>query len=199
MKISDIDPLQHRTPEYPVDPLLVKRWSPYAMSGEPITRDELRTILDAIRWAPSSYNEQPWRVIYALRDTPQWQPMFDLLVEANQGWATNAAALFLFVTRKTFSKNGKPNPVAVYDCGSAWQNLALQATSMGLYAHGMAGFNMNQAPAVLDIPDDFEVCAMAAVGKGGNVEDLPDDRQDGEKPKGRMDIDEYAFEGKFNG
>jgi len=199
MKVSDINVSAHRQPEHPVEPLLVKRWSPYALSGEPITRDQLMTLLDAIRWAPSSYNEQPWRVIYALRDTPQWHPMFDLLVEANQGWARNAAALFLIAGKKTFTQNGKPNPVFKFDCGSAWQNLALQATSMGLFAHGMAGFNHNQAPSVLDIPDDYEVCAMAAVGKPGNVDDLPEAKRDGEKPNGRKPIDEFAFEGKFKG
>jgi len=199
MKINEIDALTHRTPDYPVEPLLVKRWSPYALSGEPITQEQLMTILDAVRWAPSSYNEQPWRVIYALRDTPQWQPLFDLLVEPNQAWAKHAAALFLFATKKTFTRGGKPNPVAVYDCGSAWQNFALQTTALGLYAHGMAGFNKNQAPAVLGIPDDFEVCAMAAVGKPGRVEDLPEEKRDGEKPTGRMAIEDYAFEGRFQG
>jgi len=197
MKIADIDALQHRQPDYPVEPLLVKRWSPYALSGEPITRDQLMTLLDAVRWAPSSYNEQPWRVIYALRDTEAWEPMFNLLVPPNQAWAVNAAALFLFVGKKTFSMNGKPNPVFKYDVGSAWQNLALQATAMGLCAHGMGGYNANQAPAVLGIPDEFEPCAMAAVGHPGNVNDLPEDRRDGERPKGRKAIEEYAFEGAF--
>src|SRR6185369_16773003 len=112
----------------PIEPLLYKRWSPRSMSGEPISEQELLTVFEAARWAPSTYNEQEWRFLYARRNTPQWPLLFNLLMEANQLWCKKAALLCVVIARKTFTRNGKPNPVHLYDAGSAWENLALQAT-----------------------------------------------------------------------
>ncbi len=189
----------HRTPDYPVDPVFVHRWSPRAMSGEPISEKQLFTLLEASRWAPSSYNEQPWRIIYARRDTPAWARHLGLLVEANQTWCRNAAALLLFVSKKAFTKGGKPNPVHVFDCGSAWENLALQGAHMGLVIHGMAGFDNERARKELGVPDDFSVCAMAAIGRPGRTEDLPENLRSIEAPSPRKPVREFAFEGTFPG
>ncbi len=189
----------HRKPDHPVDPVFVHRWSPRAMSGEPISNEQLMTLLEAARWAPSSYNEQPWRVMYAKRDTPAWARHLGLLMEANQVWCKNAAVLLLFVSKKTFAKNNKPNPVHVFDCGSAWENLALQGAQMGLVIHGMAGFDVERARKELGVPDDFTVCAMAAIGKLGLTEDLPENLRSIEAPSGRKPVTEWAFEGRFPG
>lgn len=186
-----------RRPDHPVDPLLVHRWSPRAMSGEALADHQLMTLLEAARWAASSYNEQPWRFCYAKRGTPHFDAYLALLMEANQVWCKNAAALLLIATKKTFTHNGKPNAVCVFDAGSAWTSLALQAAAMGLVAHGMAGFDGARARVALGVPDDFEICAMVAVGKPGRTEDLPENLRAMEKPSPRKPIAEWAFEGKF--
>jgi nitroreductase len=169
------------------------------MSGEPVAHGELQRLFEAARWAPSSYNEQPWRFIYAHRDTPHWERLFSLLLEANQVWVKPAGALVLIVTKKTFSKNNAPNRVAVFDAGSAWQSMALQGAAMGLVVHGMAGFDWDRARTELAIPDDFEICAMLAVGKPGRVEDLPEGLRAVEKPTPRRPIAETIMEGTFRG
>jgi len=191
------NPLDHRKADHPIEQLFVKRWSPRAMSGQPITDAELNQLFEAARWAPSSYNEQPWRFLYAKRDTPHFQTFFDLLVDANKAWNGNAAVLMVIVSSKVFSRNNSPNPVHVFDAGSAWENLALQGAAMGLVVHGMAGFNGNKARAVLGVPDDFEVCAMMSIGRPGEIEVLPEALRGKEVPSGRKPVREFAFEGGF--
>jgi len=128
--------LEHRHPDRPIDPLFLRRWSPRAMTGEPITQDELLTLFEAGRWAPSTYNEQEWRYLYAKRDTPAWNTHFNVLMEANQAWCKNAALLCVVLAHKVFARNGQPNPVHLFDTGAAFENLALQGTAMGLVVLG---------------------------------------------------------------
>src|SRR5687768_5737942 len=168
-------PEDHRTPDRPIEPLFIRRWSPRAMSGKPITEEQLLTLFEAARWAPSTYNEQEWRFLYARRETAQWPLFFDLLMEANQAWCKNAALLVLIVAHKVFARNGKPNPVHLFDVGSAWENLALQATAMGLVSHGMAGFDFDKARTALRVPDDYAVAAMFAIGHPGDPDHLPEE------------------------
>src|SRR3954453_20347778 len=99
------NPDEQRKPDYPIEPLIYRRWSPRAMSGEPLTEKEIFTLFEAARWAPSTYNEQEWRFLYARRDTPQWPLLFDLLKEANQAWCKNAAVLCVVLARKRFIRN----------------------------------------------------------------------------------------------
>src|SRR5438105_7312907 len=122
------NPDDYRKPDFPIEPILYRRWSPRAMSGEPITDQEMLTLFEAARWAPSTYNQQEWRFLYARRQTPQWATFFDLLVEANRAWCDKAAMLVVTVAYKTLTATGKPNPVHLFDCGAAFENLALQGT-----------------------------------------------------------------------
>ena len=186
---------QTRKADYPIDSVFLDRWSPRAMSGEPITEEELFTLFEAARWAPSSFNNQPWRILYARRDTGHWQLFFDLLVEFNQSWAKNAAALVLFISKTTFDHNGEPAATHSFDTGAAWENLALQATLKGLVVHGMQGFDYDKARTTLNIPDGFNVEAMAVIGKPGRKEDLPERMQEREAPSDRRKLDGTAFEG----
>jgi len=186
-----------RVARYTVEDLIINRWSPRAMSGEPISDEELMSLFEAARWAPSSYNNQPWQFIYAMRNTPHWESLFNLLVEFNQSWATNAAALIVVVSRDTFEKNGKPSCTHSFDAGAAWQNLALQGTVNGLVVHGMEGFSYERAKKELHIPDDYTVEAMIAVGKPGKREDLPVDLQEREQPSDRKYVSEFTSEGIF--
>ena len=184
--------------QHPVDELFLDRWSPRAMSGEAVSDEELMTLFEAARWAPSSYNNQPWRILYARRETGPWQTFFGLLVEGNQAWAKDAAALLLFVSKETFDFNGKPYPTHSFDTGAAWENLALQATMLGLVTHGMQGFDYERARTELNIPEGFRVEAMVAVGRPGDPAQLPEPLREREAPSGRKPLSEITREGAFN-
>jgi len=197
MLVTDIDVSQFRKPAHDIEPLLVRRWSPRAMSGEAISDQELLTLFEAARWAPSSYNAQPWRFLYARRGTEHWDRFFNLMVPFNQGWTQHAAVLMVVVSRKVFEQNGKPSPTHSLDAGAAWQNLALQGSRMGLVVHGMQGFDYEQARTVLHVPEEFQVEAMIAVGRPGQLEDLPEELRKREQPSDRKPIAEIALEGGF--
>jgi nitroreductase len=186
-----------RKADYPIESLFVRRWSPRAMSGEPISEKEMLTLFEAARWAPSTYNEQEWRFLYARRDTPQWPTFFGLLAEGNQKWCVRAALLSVIVAHKVFQQNGKSNPVHVFDTGAAYENLALQGTAMGLVVHGMQGFDYDKARTSLGIPDDYAVCAMFAAGRPGDLDQLNPEMRQWEKPSPRKPAREIICEGKF--
>jgi nitroreductase len=186
-----------RTPDHPIDPLFVDRWSPRAMSGEPITHDELMRLFEAARWAPSSGNSQPWRMLYAHRDTEHWPRFFDLLNPGNRSWCVHAAVLVVFVSQTTRPGSDKPMRTHAYDTGAAWITLAYQGWLSGFVVHGMAGFDYEKARTTLGVPDDFQVNAMCAIGRPGPIENLPDDLRVRERPNTRKSVEEFAFEGGF--
>ncbi len=186
-----------RTSRYKVNPLLIGRWSPRAMSGEKITEEQFMTIMEAARWAPSSYNNQPWRFIYAFRETPDWGKLFNLLVPANQVWVARGAVLILVISHNNFDYNNKPSRTHTFDTGAACENMALQAFDRGLVCHGMEGFNYDRARKDLNIPDDYTVEAMFVIGKPGKKEDLPLEMQKREQPSDRKKLEEILFKGKY--
>jgi nitroreductase len=192
------DPLDHRKADYPIDPLFLRRWSPRAMSDTLLSTDELMTLFEAARWAPSTYNEQEWRFLYACRDGEHWPTFLSLLVDANQVWCRQAAVLVVVLSHKVFERNGQPNPVHTFDSGAAFENLALQGALMGLVVHGMAGFDRDAARQKLNVPDDYDVEAMIALGKPGDPDRLPDSLKKREVPSGRRPISELIREGPFN-
>jgi nitroreductase len=195
--LIDIKGQNFRKPDHDISPLFVNRWSPRAMSGEEITREELLRMFEAARWAMSSFNNQSWRFLYAMRSTPQWETFFSLLTPGNQAWCRNAAVLLVVVSKTTFDHNNKPARTHSYDTGAAWYSFALQGSMSGLVVHGMQGFNYDKAKEVLGLPDDHQVEAMAAVGRPGNKEDLPPNLQEREFPSQRKKVEEIAFEGGF--
>ena len=185
-----------RKPQQDVNEIFLNRWSPRAMSGEEIAEVDLFSLLEAARWAPSSNNNQPWRFIYARRNTPHWNTFFNLLAEGNQIWAKNAAALLVVISKTTFDSD-KPSRTHSYDAGAAWASFALQGSQNDLVVHGMQGFDYAKAKEILEIPDDYQVEAMAAIGRPGRREDLPEELQKRESPSDRKNIREVAWEGKF--
>lgn len=187
-----------RKADYPINEIFLRRWSPRAFTGESITDEQMMILFEAARWAPSSYNGQPWRFIYAKRETAAWKKLFDLMVPQNQEWAKNAALLMVIISHKIFDYNEKSDRTHSFVTGSAWENLALQATFMDLAAHGMEGFDYARAKKDLHIPDDYTVEAMAAVGKPGSIEQLSLEMQKNETPSDRKKIDELIFEGLFS-
>jgi nitroreductase len=186
-----------RKPDYPIDSLFIDRWSPRAMSGEGISEEVLLTLFEAARWAPSSYNNQPWRILYARRDTTHWPLFFDLLVDFNKTWAKQAAALLVFISKTTFNHNGEPSVTHSFDTGAAWQNFALQASLKRLVVHGMEGFDYARARTMLKVPRDFQIEAMAAIGKPGKTDALPLGLQERETPNDRRKLTETIFEGAY--
>lgn len=186
-----------RTADRPIDPLFLDRWSPRAMSGEPLDEAELLTLFEAARWAPSSGNSQPWRFLYARRDTEHWPLFFDLLADGNKVWCHRGAVLVVFISQSTNEKTGRPLPTHSYDTGSAWVSLAFQGWMRGLVVHGMAGFDYARAKTVLNVPDDFRVEAMCCIGKPGRVEDLPDSHRSREGPSPRRPLAQSLFEGPY--
>ena len=156
-----------RRPEYKINSLFVNRWSPRSVSREELNDEDIMSLFEAARWAPSSFNNQPWRFIYAKRNTQHWDRFFDLLYEANQVWAKDAAVLVAVISRKNFEYDERPSITHQFDAGAAWENLALEASLRGIVTHGMEGFDYEKARVDLGIPDNFDVMAMIAIGKRG--------------------------------
>lgn len=186
-----------RQSDYPIQPWILNRWSPRAMSGEPIEEKVLMSLFEAARWAPSASNIQPWKFLYAKRDTKHWPKFFDLLVDFNKSWCKQAAVLGLIISLKILEKTKKPSPSYALDAGAAWENLALEGASRDLVVHGMAGFDYSRAREILEIPADYEVLAMFAVGKKAPKETLSEELQKREIPSTRKKVTEFAFEGGY--
>lgn len=187
-----------RKSDYPILPLFLNRWSPRSLNGEMMTDEELFPLFEAARWAPSSYNAQLWRFIFARRqDAARFQDFVDLLAPGNQAWAKDAAVLAVVVARQRFEKTDQPAITHVFDAGAAWENLALEAARRGLVAHGMQGFDFERARRELGVPADYDVLAMIAIGKRGPRERLPEPLRSGEAPNQRRPLREILFEGSF--
>ena len=185
-----------RTPERPIHPLILDRWSPRAMSGEPIAHEQLLQLLEAARWAPSWSNSQPWRFLYAHREAPEFPTFLGLLVEGNREWCVRAAVLLVAIS-STISDRGRVLPTHAFDTGAAWENFALQATHDGLVVHAMGGFDHERARVELGIPGECEPQAMIAVGKAGPVSLLSERLQARETPSDRKRVEEWAFAGRW--
>lgn len=183
--------------QHPIDAIFSDRWSPRAMSGKSITLQELMSLFEAGRFAPSAYNEQPWCFIYGFKNTEAWDKLFNLLVPFNQTWTENGSVLVLIVSRKLFSGSNNPSRTHSFDTGAAWENIALQGSLMNLVVHGMSGFDYEQARKEFAIPEDYEIEAMFVVGQPGNKEDLPQELQNRESPSHRKTVEEFAFEEIF--
>jgi len=197
VRYHDIDVRQHRAAEHGVDPIFIERWSPRAMSGEPVARETLMAMFEAAHWAPGSGNNQPWRFLYALRDTEHWPTFLDLLNERNRAWAHRAGALVLFVSKMTFDRTGAPSRTHSFDTGAAWMSFALQGMFLGLVVHGMEGFDYDRARQVLGVPDEHDVEAIAAVGWPGDTAELPEYQRPREIPSTRKPFADIVFEGTF--
>ena len=185
--------------QYPIHDLLRQRWSLRAFDDRPIEPEKLRSLFEAARWAPSSNNEQPWRFIVAKKDhETEWNRLFDCLVEGNRTWAYRAPVLILSVASLNFEDEAKPNRHALHDTGMAVENLVLQATTLGLSAHQMAGFDVEKARADLKIPSGYEPVAMIAMGYPGDPASLPDRLRGRELlPRSRQPISAWTFSGQW--
>lgn len=189
--------MAERRAEYPVLDLIKDRWSPRSMTGELISKQELFSLFEAARWAPSSYNNQPWCFIYAMRDEPAFEVLLDLLVEKNKGWAKNASVLIVVLSRTLFFYDDRFSRTHSFDTGTAVENMCLQAFSMGLAMRGMEGFSYERAREELNVPPEYAVEAMYAVGKKAPDEVLEEEYRLKDQPTDRKPIREFVFEGTF--
>lgn len=194
----DEEVADHRDPEYDVDPLFVNRWSPRAMTGDALTDEDLLPLFEAARWAPSAFNNQHWRFVYATREDDEWEKFLGLLNEFNRSWAEDAGALVAIFSKTTFEHNGEPAPTHSFDTGAAWQNLALEGARRGLAVHPVAGFDWERIHEALGVPeDDLDAEAMVAIGERADPETLPEDLREREEPSGRKPLNEIVHSGHF--
>lgn len=188
----------NRESTYSILPLLLSRVSYRAFSEQRISDDELFSLFEAARWAPSSYNNQPWRFVYARRGDKEWNTFFEVLIDWNKKWCAKADTLILVLSRNNFEHNNKPSATARFDTGAAWMSLALEAHSRNIIAHGMQGFDYEAIRKALKIPEAFTVEAMVALGKPGNAEDLPPEMKEKEVPSTRKPLTQIISHGTFS-
>lgn len=186
----------NRKSEYPVSPVFLNRWSPRAFSDKSISDQDLNTILDAAHWAPSSFNDQPWRFIVA-KTEEQLHVFHEILNDFNRSWASKAPVLLLVASDKQRA-NGDPNGAHAFDAGAAWGYIALQASLLGIASHAIGGFDREKARTLLNVPDNFELHAVIALGYQGDRNQLPEGLREREVPNGRVELSQVVFEGKVN-
>jgi len=184
---------------YPIHELLRERWSPRAFADRMVEPEKLRSLLEAARWAPSSFNEQPWSFIVATKQHPdEYERLLSCLVEGNVRWAQHAPVLMLSVARLAFERNQKPNRHAFHDVGLAVENLVIQATALGLAVHQMAGFHVDKARELFSIPDGHEPVAALVLGFPGDPAGLPEDLREREvAPRIRKPLESFVFSGQW--
>jgi nitroreductase len=185
--------------DYPVHDLIANRWSPYSFANRSVSDADLRSLFEAARWAPSSFNEQPWNYIVAKKeDADEFGRALSCLVEVNQTWAKAASVLVLCISELNFARNNKPNRAAIHDLGLAAGNIVLQATALGLSAHQMIGILPEKVRELYSVPDQFEPMTAIAIGYAGDPINLPEElraRDAGRRP--RKPPKEFVFGGKW--
>lgn len=186
-----------RVPDQEIDPAFLDRWSPRAFAPTAVDPALLERCFEAARWAPSCFNEQPWRFLWARRAEDRL-PFLSLLVESNRAWAREAPILLFVVSRRTFTRNDKDNRYAGFDTGAAWMSFALQARQLGLYTHAMGGFDYERSFEVLGLdPARWDVHAAVAVGYAADPASLDEETRARERPNSRRPRSEIAFEGRL--
>lgn len=188
---------ENREPEYDIGSIFLNRWSPRAMTGEELDEEQYMPLFEAARWAPSSFNNQHWRFLYATKQDEEWDTFRDLMSEGNLKWAERSSVLVCLVSKTTFDRNGEFARTHSFDTGSAWENLALEATRRNLVAHAMQGFDYEAAEEQLNIPDEYEVECMIAIGQKADPNVLPEDLRKSEVPNQRKPLDDIIMNGGF--
>lgn len=187
------------TTAFALHPLIAERWSPRAFAESSPTDAELGALLEAVRWAPSAFNEQPWRLIVARRGRGDaWQRLFDTLSEGNRVWCARVPVLILSVAMLHRRRDGLPNRTALHDLGLATAQLMLQARALDLATHAMAGFDRDRARAAFAVPEGGEPVAVIAVGRQDRAAALPEPVRARElAPRERLGLDAIAFAGAW--
>src|SRR5580658_1513037 len=195
------EPSPGRSAAHEIHPAFLERWSPRAFTEEEIPVATLMQMFEAAHWAPSAFNLQPWRFVYARRGGPGWDDLLGLLIPYNQAWAHRAAALiFILSATQRVRSNGEREAIYShsFDAGAAWGYLALQAHHLGWAAHGMTGFDHERCYEVLGAPrGDYRAEAAVAVGRLGDKGSLPESYRGREAPSGREPVESLVFEARL--
>ncbi|MBS1803717.1 MAG: nitroreductase family protein [Acidobacteria bacterium] len=192
---SEVNQMKYAQPSTDgVLPVFLERWSPRAFADRDVSAADLKTIFEAGRWAPSSYNEQPWRFFVGHRGSETYSKILDALVPFNQDWAKSAPVLILGVAKTRFSHNDSPNNYAAHDLGAAMALMAVEATALGLAAHQMAGFDWGKAREAFAIPETYAMGSVMALGYHGELTDLEEKFQAQEQaPRSRKPLSEIVL------
>jgi nitroreductase len=176
-------------------PIIHTRWSPRSYSEREVAPADLARVFEAARWAASSYNEQPWRFLVGSRDSLTYKKIFDSLGAPNQAWAGAAPVLILGAAKTKFTHNDAPNRVALYDLGAAASYLTLQAAALGLATHQMAGFDVEAARKAFEIPENFVLGAVIALGYQGEPSALNHEKLLAQEttPRERKPLKDFVF------
>lgn len=187
------------TTDHPVHSLVAARWSPYAWADAGVGDEDLAALFEAARWAPSSYNEQPWRWLVARReDEAGFEKLLSTLVEANQAWARHAPVLAVGLASLRFERNGKANKAAHHDLGGAAAHLTLEATARGLAVHQMIGIEPERVRELYAVPEGVEPLTALAIGVAGEATGLPEKlRQRETAPRTRKPLAELVFADRY--
>ena len=198
MSATELQKNKEARTTFEILPLLKSRWSPRIFDEKPIPQNEIAQLFEAASWAASSYNRQPWRFVYAKKGSDAYDKMLDCMVEFNQKWAKNAP-LLIFAAYKEKTDEGDENFHALHDLGLSVGNLSLQAESMGIALHQMAGIDWKKSQNELDVPDGYHIATAIALGYyGGDLNDLPQDLKEQETAeRTRMPQSEFVFEGSW--
>jgi len=181
--------------DHPILEVIRERWSPRAFLDKPVEPAKLLSVLEAARWAPSSFNGQPWFFLVATKSEPEgFAKLLGCLVEGNQAWAKAAPVLMISVAKGTFDHNGKPNRCAVHDVGLASENMTLEAVAQGLFTHGMAGIELDKIREAYGLPEDCDPVAGWALGYAGEPDMLEGALRERElAPRERKKLSEFVF------
>ena len=185
--------------DYPIVEILKRRWSPRAFSDQMVEPEKLLSLFEAARWAPSSFNEQPWYFVLATKQKPEEHArLLSCLSEKNQGWARQAPVLMVSIAKLNFEKTGKPNRHAFHDVGLAVGNMFVQATALDLFVHQMAGFSPQKVTEIYQIPKEFEPVAAIAIGYGVDLDFLTEAGKASESgPRSRKPSESFVFESEW--
>lgn len=199
--MNEMTTFNPRSATHGVDPLFLDRWSPRAFTGEAVTGTDLLTILEAAHWAPSALNAQPWRFVYAVKGTPEFDRLLDLLNPFNRVWAKDAGALVFILSKTHHAAPGAEAETPLrshsFDAGAAWGQLSLQARLLGYHTHAMGGIERERIPAALNLPEGISVEAAVAIGRIGDADSLPEKLRAREVPSTRRPLADVAFLGSF--
>lgn len=198
MSLPPLDPEVQavRSDPYQIHPLILNRWSPRSFMERPVAEPDLLAVLEAAHWAPSSSNEQPWRFIVC-RGLEDRQRLLTCLNPSNREWAVRAPVLMVVLSNPVFMDKGKPNRWAAFDSGTAWGFLALEARHRGLITHAMGGFSQDQVRETFQVPLEWGIHAVVALGYRGPAEALSEYDQERERPSLRKPLGTLWTEGRF--
>lgn len=192
---TEVNQLKQAPTEERILPAIRHRWSPRSFADREVSPADLKTVFEAVRWTASSYNEQPWIYFVGSRGSETYNKILSALGEFNQQWARTAPVLILNAARTTFSHNGSPNPVALYDLGASAATLCYQAIALGLFTHQMAGYDREKARALLNVPDGYIFGAAMALGYQGEPGALTSQQMQAQEtaPRQRKAIAEFVL------